>query len=138
MFLLGLIGTTASTGKSSIPGLDMLHLMSHNINTSINTAQIPYLIGSLIVFCLIIIGISNGLLSAPILTHITKTSVAQTNGQKSVSSTYTFLERVAHVMGPIIISQLFFLTNQSNVAISIFGLITIVMGFVFIVTSKVK
>ncbi|UCF96957.1 MAG: MFS transporter [Spirochaetaceae bacterium] len=133
MFVLGLIGVgqlADQTRLPVVPGLNRLALIFNNL---MGTGTLKILV---LLLCLILAGASNGLMAAPILTHITKTKAAKRYGNKSMTATYVFLERIGHVVGPMFVSFLFLLSDQSNTAISLFGAITIVLGLIFLVTAK--
>ncbi|MCG9727387.1 MFS transporter [Vibrio brasiliensis] len=55
-------------------------------------------------FAMLVMGISHGLINAPVVTHVvTSTQGANAN---SVASTYRFLERLGHVLGSIVVGAL--------------------------------
>ncbi len=90
----------------------------------------------LILLGIILAGISNGMMSAPIMTHIDKTPVAHQYGNKAVSATYLFLERGGHVVGPMVISFMLLFTYQTTLGIALFGVITLLFSLIFWLTSK--
>ncbi len=132
MLLLGVIGIE-HTGQLPISYFETAALLIKQQLIYWGISELYF-----ILFCLVLTGISNGFLAAPILTHINKTEVAERHGNKSISATYTFLERGGHVMGPTAVHQLLVLVQHSTLAISIFGLITIILGFGFILVSRKK
>ncbi len=77
-----------------------------------------------------IVGIAHGFINAPVVTHVAESALAHKLGASTLTATYRFLERVGHIAGPIIISQLFLLGGQEAKlmlwvagAITLFGLI---------------
>lgn len=90
----------------------------------------------LILIGIVLAGISNGMMAAPIMTHIDKTNVADEHGNKTVAASYLFLERGGHVIGPIVISFMLLFTHQTTLGIALFGLITLIMSILFMFTSK--
>jgi preprotein translocase subunit SecY len=84
---------------------------------------------------IILLGISNGLLAAPVMTHINNTDVSRKEGIKQVAATYVFLERFGHVAGPAVIAHLLFLNNNAPLSISLFGVIMVILGGVYMATS---
>ncbi|GLQ32872.1 MFS transporter [Litoribrevibacter albus] len=91
---------------------------------------------SLVLYTAIIfLGISNGLLAAPVMTHINNTEVSQREGVKKIAATYVFLERFGHVAGPAVIAQLLFLNNNSPLAMSLFGILSVVLGVLYMFSS---
>lgn len=85
---------------------------------------------------IVVLGISNGLLAAPVMTHINNTEVSRKEGVKQVAATYVFLERFGHVAGPAVIAQLLFLNNNSPLAMSFFGVVMVVLGGVYMFSSR--
>ena len=77
-----------------------------------------------------IVGIAHGFINAPVVTHVAESALAEKIGAGSLTATYRFLERIGHIAGPIVISQLFLLGGQEAklmlwvaAAITLFGLI---------------
>ena len=136
VLLLGFIGVTQVDVSTLLPSVAYLQSFALNLNQAILSIGVNHLFLYITLVCLLLAGMSNGLLAAPVLTHINKTDSANKFGNKSITATYVFLERIGHVLGPMIISSLFIFTNQSNIAISLFGLITIVLGILFVVFSR--
>lgn len=62
---------------------------------------------SLLVVGSAIIGLAHGLINAPVVTHITETAVANYVGQSQTAAAYRLLERGGHMIGPVIVGQLF-------------------------------
>jgi predicted MFS family arabinose efflux permease len=133
MFVLGLIGVGQLTASSRLPIGPALNRMALLFSGILTTTTLKILA---LIICLVLAGVSNGLMAAPILTHITKTRAAKRYGNKSMTATYIFLERIGHVVGPMFVSFLFVLSGQSNTAISLFGALTVVLGLIFLVTAK--
>ena len=94
--------------------------------------------GSIVIFYIAIIalGVSNGLLAAPVMSHINNTDVSRKEGVKQVAATYVFLERFGHVAGPTVIAYLLFLNGNSPLSMSLFGVIMVTLGGVYMVTSR--
>jgi hypothetical protein len=133
MFVLGLIGANQLAGSPLLPLGPALHNLALRFNGIFDTTTLKTLI---LLICLVLAGISNGLMAAPILTHISNTGAARRYGNKSMTATYIFLERIGHVVGPMFVGFLFVLSGQSNTAISLFGALTIVLGLIFLLTAK--
>lgn len=77
-----------------------------------------------------IVGIAHGFINAPVVTHVAESALARKLGASTLTATYRFLERVGHIAGPIVISQLFLIGGQKAElmlwvagAITLFGLI---------------
>ncbi len=88
---------------------------------------------------LMMIGISNGLVSAPIITQITKTRASEKVGHSPMIAIYIFLERFGHILGPGILSALIvFSGNETARGIGLFGAATIFLGLLFVVIIRKK
>jgi hypothetical protein len=85
---------------------------------------------------IIVLGASNGLLAAPVMTHINNTKVSRKEGVKQVAATYVFLERFGHVAGPAVIAHLLFINNSSPLSMSLFGIVMLILGGVYMLTSR--
>jgi len=85
---------------------------------------------------ILLLGVSNGLLAAPVMTHINNTNVSRTKGVKQVAATYVFLERFGHVAGPAVVAQLLFWNDNSPLAIALFGVVMAVFGVLYMSLSQ--
>ena len=133
---LGFIGIHKVLEMTATPGMGWLSYLAVGFNKSLEGLGVVQMDSQLILFFILLIGISNGLLAAPIMTHIGYSKAAKKYGAKSVSATYVFLERFGHVVGPSIIGYLMIANQNSTLAVSFFGVIMIVLGFIFMLTSK--
>ncbi len=79
-----------------------------------------------------IVGIAHGFINAPVVTHVSHSHLAERIGVNPVTTTYRFLERIGHVAGPFVISQLFLLCGQTPYVITGIGIATVLLGFLFI------
>ena len=80
---------------------------------------------------MIVLGVSHGFIIAPIITHVANSSAAATLGRPTTTSLYRLLERLGHMTGPIIVSQLLFLNSESSSTIAWIGIATIALGVLF-------
>jgi predicted MFS family arabinose efflux permease len=95
------------------------------------------LTGSLLVVAMMLTGISFGISAAPLITHVTKTPIAAEIGSKQATATYTVLERAGHVLGPIVVSQLF-LWFPTGTAFAVFGGGMLLLGATFRLGARVQ
>lgn len=133
---LGFIGINRLIEQAAIPGITLLSYLAIGFNGLLAQMGLVGIDSYLILFFIVLIGVSNGLLAAPIMTHIGNTEIAEKRGVKTVSATYVFIERFGHVTGPAVISILIAANSGSTLAISFFGVITIILGCTFGVISK--
>lgn len=82
------------------------------------------------------VGVSHGLINAPVVTHVTHTEVCGRIGSSQVGAAYRFLERVGHTLGPIMMGQLFLHLGVSYVAFAWVGLGVLLLGVLFMITSR--
>jgi hypothetical protein len=82
---------------------------------------------------MIVLGLAHGFIHAPIVTHISTTAAAESLGKTSATSLYRLLERIGHVSGPIIVSNLLLVAGNSLFTLSWLGLVTIAFGFLFLI-----
>ena len=80
-----------------------------------------------------IVGLAHGFINAPVVTHVSHSQLAERIGVNPVTTTYRFLERIGHVAGPFVISQLFLLCGQTPWVITGVGIMTALLGLLFIV-----
>ena len=92
---------------------------------------IPMLATGVLILGMLVLGLAHGFINAPIITHIANTSVSQTLGRTSTISLYRFLERVGHVLGPIIVAQLLIANQQNALTISWIGGATLLFAVLF-------
>ena len=129
--VIGLVSQQGSSYGQVMNGMAPLVWLSGQImdaGTLGNTA--------ILYIAIIALGISNGLLAAPVMSHINNTDVSRKEGVKQVAATYVFLERFGHVVGPAFIAYLLFLNYNSPLSVSLFGVIMVVLGGAYMVTSR--
>lgn len=134
--VLGFSDVTEWNGGLAFFGGEYIAGLAIAFNHMLDETNIPWISTAVIMVSLVFAGASNGLLTSPVVTHINKTQVAKQYGVKSVTATYTFLERGGHVLGPMLIGYALTLALQSNIALSLFGLIIIVAGLLFMAVSR--
>ncbi len=117
-------------------GLYIIGLMNWDI---LRLIPVPYIDAIFIILGLFVLGFAHGFIHAPIVTHIAETKVANKIGISSTTSLYRFLERIGHVSGPIIVSQLIYaMAGIGALVISWIGIVTIVSGILFIIFRSKK
>jgi MFS family permease len=86
----------------------------------------------------IVIGMAHGCINAPVVTHVAELGLTRAIGVDSTTATYRFLERIGHVMGPIIVGQMFLASGTSPTAIAWFGATTAFLGIVFLLGASLN
>jgi predicted MFS family arabinose efflux permease len=84
------------------------------------------------------VGVGHGCINAPVVTHIASTDAAQKLGEAPVTAFYRFIERGGHIAGPILVGQLFLLSNQSPTAIAWLGAATLLLAMMFIAVRTTR
>jgi len=93
-------------------------------------------LGTLVVLAgTILVGLSHGLINAPVVTHVAHLELSNRVGANPVTTSYRFLERTGHVAGPFIVAQLFMLWGQNANIIAWIGIATIILGLLFVVRN---
>jgi hypothetical protein len=80
---------------------------------------------------MVVLGLAHGFIHAPIVTHVSNTMAARILGQSSAASLYRVLERIGHMAGPIVVSQLLYFNSDSPFAIAWLGFAAIFFGLLF-------
>ncbi len=78
-----------------------------------------------------IIGLAHGLINAPVVTHITETAIADAVGQGQTAAAYRLLERAGHMIGPVIVGQLFIAFGTTPVAFAWLGVAFAILAAAF-------
>lgn len=86
---------------------------------------------ALIMGGILILGLGHGFIHAPIVTYVSETMSAEKLGKSSATSLYRFLERIGHVSGPIIVSQLLLIAPRQSQVMLFTGLVLIGFALLF-------
>jgi MFS family permease len=100
------------------------------------SSHIPFLSTLVLILGMSILGLAHGFIHAPVITHISSTPVASQLGAGSTASVYRFMERIGHVIGPIIVGYILIITGYSSLAISWIGVAFLIIGILFIFEKK--
>src|SRR5258708_388651 len=110
-------------------GLAMIGIMGAGAVTLGIPSWVPMVAG------VIIVGVAHGFINAPVVTHVAHSRLAAQLGANPVTSTYRFLERIGHVMGPMLIGQSFLIWGVNLQLIAWSGLIVVVFALLFTVSA---
>lgn len=97
-----------------------------------------YLIPLLIISGITVLGLAHGFIHAPIVTYIADTEAAAAIGKSSATSLYRFLERIGHVLGPVIVGALFVRFHESPLTVAWIGIGIIAFGLLFLIRPGTK
>ncbi|CAN1561015.1 MFS_MdtG_SLC18_like domain containing protein [Rhabdaerophilaceae bacterium] len=73
----------------------------------------PAVAASVIGLGVMVIGVAHGFINAPVVTHVAESKIAQRLGVSNVASTYRLVERAGHMIGPVLMGQIFVLFGPS-------------------------
>ena len=77
------------------------------------------------------VGLGHGAINAPVVTYVAHSRLAKTMGVVTTTSVYRVLERVGHVVGPMVVGQLLLLSGHSVVAVGWIGAALLFLTIVF-------
>jgi MFS family permease len=98
----------------------------------VSPVESPVMATSLIIAGVVTVGIAHGYINAPVVTHITNSSMAGAMGMTSAAAGYRLLERVGHVAGPVILGQVFAFFGASWSVLGGIALAIFILGAIFI------
>jgi hypothetical protein len=67
-----------------------------------------------------------------VVTHVGQSDLADRIGANPVTTTYRFLERIGHVAGPFLVSQLCLIWGQGLYILTWIGIATASLGILFL------
>lgn len=77
------------------------------------------------------VGLGHGAINAPVVTYVANTKLAKNVGVVTTTSLYRVLERVGHVVGPMIVGQLLVLSGQSVLLVGWIGVALLLLTAAF-------
>ena len=81
----------------------------------------PAWVTGLIIIGVSIVGMAHGFINAPVVTHVAESKIAGELGVSNVASTYRLIERFGHMLGPVLMGQVFVYFGPSWSAIGWVG-----------------
>jgi MFS family permease len=85
-----------------------------------------------------IVGLGHGFINAPVISFIASTEAARKLGEAPVTAFYRFIERVGHIAGPLVVGQLFFLSDRSPAILIWLGLAMVIFAVLFLMRQERK
>lgn len=85
----------------------------------------------LVVAGMFILGISHGFINAPVVTHVVTTDGVNKVGKATSVATYRFIERIGHVIGPVVVAAILGSMGGSPLAIMYIGGAIVIFGLLF-------
>jgi predicted MFS family arabinose efflux permease len=120
---------------STISAIGLGTLSILGMSPDITARSVPIMNGLIVLAAVIIIGIAHGMINAPVITHVTEGELAGRIGAGSVAAAYRFLERLGHMLGPIIVGQLFAMAGQTAAVFAWIAGAILVMGLLFLINA---
>jgi MFS family permease len=80
----------------------------------------------------LVIGASQGMLAAPVITYVAGTAAAARHGPVGVVAIYRLLERIGHISGPVVVGAVLAAWGGDPAAILLFGLLSLLAGLLFL------
>jgi dipeptide/tripeptide permease len=105
-------------------GLVLIGFVGNVSNALLGTA--------IVIIGVVVVGIAHGFINAPVVTHVGQSDLADRIGANPVTTTYRFLERIGHVAGPFLVSQLFLIWGQGLYILTWIGITTAGLGVLFL------
>lgn len=135
MILVGLV--TAGFDPIVAPGpvgaaIGWLAPLASLVDAWLVTSGVPFLPIVVMVLGMVLIGVSHGLIAAPVVTLVGDTAAAARLGRARVTASYRFLERIGHVAGPLLVGHMLLASGDSPLTIGLFGLASIVCALLFL------
>ena len=106
---------------------------SHTLNLAANASANPTII---LIVGIALVGIAHGFINAPVVTYVADSQLAAKIGATTATATYRFAERAGHIMGPVIMGQLFILFRDDWSAIGFAAGAIVLLGVLFAATSS--
>ena len=78
-----------------------------------------------------VIGWAHGMINAPVVTHITDTAIAARIGDAQTAAVYRLLERSGHMLGPIVVGQMFLMLGTNPIVLGWLGVVMIAFTLIF-------
>lgn len=122
-----ILGTTAGAVGVTLIGV----LVAVGLSDGVGSLGVLLLVGGTLV-----LGLSHGLINAPIVTYVAQSAAAEKLGRSTVNSLYRFVERGGHMIGPLLIGQILVLGQQGSTGIAWIGLPIVVLGALFWLQSR--
>ena len=82
------------------------------------------------------VGIAHGFINAPVVTFVADSKLAKQIGAGTATATYRFVERLGHIMGPVMMGVLFTLFDNNWVALGFVAAAIALLGIFFTSLSE--
>jgi MFS family permease len=120
----------------SLTALGLIIISMSGVPAIVNWNINPGMGTFLIIMGVTIVGIAHGFINAPIVTHVVDAKISAEIGSTNVAAAYRLLERLGHIVGPLIMGQLFAFSGISWTVLFMIGLGILIMGVLFLSPAK--
>jgi predicted MFS family arabinose efflux permease len=79
-----------------------------------------------------LVGVAHGFINAPVTTHMGQSDLAKRQGANPVTTAYRFAERGGHILGPILLGQLFVLFGNGAGVLGGVGIAIAALALIFV------
>lgn len=80
---------------------------------------------------ILVLGAAHGLINAPIVTAISESDAARLLGVDHVTAAYRLLERIGHVLGPLLVTRIFAHAGHDGLAFVWIGVVVLILGLAY-------
>ena len=123
-------GTMISAAGLGIISYGGLNIQELSVNMGAQASTIFLLIG------IGMVGVAHGFINAPVVTFVADSELAHRIGAGTATATYRFVERLGHIMGPVIMGILFTLFENEWTALGFVAAAIALLGVLFMSTAK--
>ena len=82
-----------------------------------------------------LLGLGQGLTAAPVITEVSRTRTAHARGRTATVAVYRLLERIGHIVGPVLVGALFATSLEARLsAVAGFGILAIICGLLYVIS----
>ena len=138
LIILGAFGLDGFGFHATDPSAGVLLAMPPPFASGLSTsmqAELPSASVVSLIVGIVILGLAHGFVNAPVVTHVADSPLAARVGQSSATAAYRFLERVGHIMGPIVVGQFLYFSGQNPLTLAWIGWGIIAFGILFVTVS---
>ena len=109
--------------------------------SGLHTAELAITMGAMastviLIIGIALVGIAHGFINAPVVTFVADSELANKIGAGSATATYRFVERMGHIMGPVLMGVLFTLFDDAWSAVGFVAGAIAILGMFFVASAK--
>ena len=136
---IGMIGLGLLVGSATDkPGLQTYSIVPSWLELAATRLQLWFagwgpgvVLGTAIAITVILLGVGQGLIAAPVVARIATSRAATVVGRDQTLATYRLSERIGHILGPALVGQFLVLAAGSPVALAGLGAVYLLVAVLF-------